>query len=195
MWIELLSDTISTQFSEWSSVQFSSVQLLSRVRLFVTPWITERQASLSITNSWSSLKLTSIELVMPSSHLILCLPLLLLPPVPPNISLFSWVNSSHEVAKVLEFQLYHHSFQKVLQEGIRGQTHWNHNHRKLVSLITWTTAWSNTMKLSHAMWGHPRQAGHGGEVWQNVVHWRREWQTTSVFLPWESHERYEKAKW
>ena len=83
----------------------------------------------------------------------------------------------------------------VLQEGIRGQTHWNHNHRKLANLITWTTALSNSMKLSHAVWSHPRWAGHGGEVWQNVVHWRREWQTTSVFLPWEPHEQYEKAKW
>ena len=61
----------------------SSVQSLSRVRLFVTPWITAHQASLSITNSRSSLKLTSIESVMPSSHLILCRPLLLLPPIPP----------------------------------------------------------------------------------------------------------------
>ena len=48
------------------------------------------------------------------------------------------------------------------------------------------------MKLSHAVWGHPRRPGHGGEVWQNVVHWRRERQTTSVFLPWETHEQYEK---
>ena len=48
--------------------------------------------------------------------------------------------------------------------------------------------------MSHATWGHPRRTGHGGEVWQNVVHWRREWQTTSVFLPWEPHEQYEKAK-
>ena len=47
---------------------------------------------------------------------------------------------------------------------------------------------------SHTMWGHPRRTGYGGEVWQNVVHWRREWQTTSVFLPWEPHEQYEKAK-
>ena len=61
-------------------------------------------------------------------------------------------------------------------------------------LITRTTAWSNSMKLSHPLWGHPRQAGHGGEVWQNVVHWRREWQTTSVFLPWEPHEQYENAE-
>ena len=57
------------------SVQFSSVQLLSRVRFFVIPWTAARQASLSITNSWSLLKLVSIELVMPSSHLILCRPL------------------------------------------------------------------------------------------------------------------------
>ena len=54
-------------------------------------------------------------------------------------------------------------------------------------LSTQTTALSNSMKLSHALWGHPRRTGHGGEVWQNVVHWRGEWQTTSVFLPWEPH--------
>ena len=71
----------------------------------VTPWITAHQAYLSITNARSSLRLTSIESVMPSSHLILCSPLLLLPPIPPSISLFHWVNSSHEVAKVLELQL------------------------------------------------------------------------------------------
>ena len=67
----------------------SSVQSLSRVRLFATPWIAARQASLSITNSRSSLRLTSIESVMPSSHLILCRPLLLLPPTPPSIGVFS----------------------------------------------------------------------------------------------------------
>ena len=48
--------------------------------------------------------------------------------------------------------------------------------------------------MSYPLEGHPRQTGHGGEFWQNVVHWRREWQTTSVFLPWEPHEQYEKAK-
>ena len=67
----------------------SSVQLLSRVRLFATPWIAARQASPSITNPWSSLKLMSIESVMPSNHLILCHPLLLLPPIPPSIRVFS----------------------------------------------------------------------------------------------------------
>ena len=70
------------------SVQFSSVQSLSRVSLFATPWIAARQASLSITSSRSLLKLTSIESVMPSSHLILCRPLLLLPSIFPSIRVF-----------------------------------------------------------------------------------------------------------
>ena len=68
---------------------FSSDQSLSHVRLFETPWIAARQASLSITISWSSLRLKSSESVMPSSHLILCRPLLLLPPIPPSIRVFS----------------------------------------------------------------------------------------------------------
>ena len=72
-----------------SSVQFISVQSLSRVQLFATPWITARQASLFITISRSSLRLMSIESVMPSSHLILCHPLLPLPPIPPSIRVFS----------------------------------------------------------------------------------------------------------
>ena len=69
--------------------KFSSVQSLSRVRFFATPWIPARQASLSIINFRSSLRLTSIESVMPSSHLILCHALLLLPPIPPSIRVFS----------------------------------------------------------------------------------------------------------
>ena len=105
------------------SVQFSSVQSLSRVRLFVTPWIAARQASLSITNSRSSLKLMCIESVMPSSHLILCRPLLLLPPMPPSIRVFSnestlrmrwpkyWsfslsISPSNEHAGLVSFQYY-----------------------------------------------------------------------------------------
>ena len=69
--------------------QFSSVQSLSRVQLFATPWIAAHQASLSISNSQSPLRLTSIQSVMPSSHLILGRPLLLLPPIPPSIRVFS----------------------------------------------------------------------------------------------------------
>ena len=75
--------------------QFSSVQLLSHVRVFATPWTAARQASLSITNSRRSLKLTSIEFVMPSSHLIPCRPLLLLPPIPPRIRVFSNESTLH----------------------------------------------------------------------------------------------------
>ena len=73
---------------QFSSVQFTSVQSLSPVRLFATPWIAAHQAYLSTTNSRSPPKLTSIESVMPSSHLILGLPLLLLPPIPPSIRVF-----------------------------------------------------------------------------------------------------------
>ena len=75
--------------------QFSWVQSLSHVRLFVTPWIAARQASLFITITRSSLRLTSIESVMPSSHLNLCYPLLLLPPIPPSIRVFSNESTLH----------------------------------------------------------------------------------------------------
>ena len=73
----------------YSMLQFNSVQSLSRVRLFATPWIAAHQASLSITNSQSLPKLMSIESVMPFSHLILCYPLLLLPSILPRIRVFS----------------------------------------------------------------------------------------------------------
>ena len=80
------------QFSFWNHIfrqMFNSVQSLSCVWLFATTWNAAHQASLSITNSWSLHKPTSIELVMPSNHLILCRPLLLLPPIPPSIRVFS----------------------------------------------------------------------------------------------------------
>ena len=93
------------------SVQFSSVQPLSHVQLFAIPWIAASQASLSITNSRNSLKLTSIESVMPFSHLILFRSPFLSPTIPPSIRVFSNESSSHQVAKVLEFQLQHQSFQ------------------------------------------------------------------------------------
>ena len=75
--------------------QIRSDQSFSRVRLFASPWIAARQASLSITNSRSSLRLTTMELVMPSSHLILCRPLLLLPPIPPSVRVFSNESTLH----------------------------------------------------------------------------------------------------
>ena len=80
--------TILTYFMHWT-INIHLVQSLSHVRLFVTPWIAARQTSLSITNSQSSLRLTFIESVMSSSHLIFCRPFLLLPPIPPSIRVFS----------------------------------------------------------------------------------------------------------
>ena len=76
-------------------IHFTSLQSLSRVQLFATPWISACQASLSIANSWSSLKLTSIESVMPSSHLILFHPPFLMPPIPPSIRVFSNESTLH----------------------------------------------------------------------------------------------------
>ena len=91
------------------------VQLLSRVRRFVTPWTTACPASLSFTISRSLLKLMSIQSVMPSNHLILCCPLLLLPSILSRMSLFQRVSSSHQVPKVLEFWLQHQSFQWIFR--------------------------------------------------------------------------------
>ena len=88
---------------------FSSVQSLHHVWLFATPWTAARQASMSITNSRSSLRLRSIESVMPSSHLILCRPLLLLPTIPPSIrvfpmsQLFPWGGQSTGVSALASF--------------------------------------------------------------------------------------------
>ena len=97
---------VQEYWSRFSSVQFSSVQSLSHAWLSATPWIATCQVSLSITNSQSLLKLMPIESVMPSSHLLLSRP-----NPSQHQGLFQWVSSSHEVAKVLEFQLQHQSFQ------------------------------------------------------------------------------------
>ena len=96
---------IITSFLNLFEPQFSSVQSLSRVRLFATPWIAACQASLSITNSQSLLKLMAIESVMPSNHLILWHPLFLLPSIFPSIKqgLFKWVSSLHQVTKYWRF--------------------------------------------------------------------------------------------
>ena len=89
MCLESNQQNLSCWSSNMEKNQFSSVQSLSRARLFATPWTAARQESQSITNSWSLLKLKSIESVMPSSHLILGRPLRLLPPIPPRITVFS----------------------------------------------------------------------------------------------------------
>ena len=88
VWIKRLEGSKGQNSLPWTT-QFSSVQSLSRVWLFVTPWTAAHQASLSITNTRTLLKAMSIESVMPSNHLILCCHLLLLPPIPPSIRVFS----------------------------------------------------------------------------------------------------------
>ena len=95
---------------------FSSVQLLSCVRLFETPWIAARQASLSVTNSRSSLRLTSIESVTRSSHLILGRPFLLLPPIPPSIKVFS----NESTLRVRWPKYWSFSFSIIPSKGIPG---------------------------------------------------------------------------
>ena len=108
-WVKLPGKPVYT----YTNTYISSVQSLSHIQLFVTPWIAACQASLSITNSWSSLKLTSIESVMPSSHLILYHPLFLLPPIPPNIRVFSNESTLRmRWPKYWSFS-FHHSLQRI----------------------------------------------------------------------------------
>ena len=99
-------------FRNICSVQFSSI---SHVQLFVASWTAAHQASLSITNSQNLLKLMFMELVMPFTHLILYHPLLLLTSIFPSIRVFSNFSFSHQVAKVLEFQLQHQSFRCIFR--------------------------------------------------------------------------------
>ena len=114
------------------------VQSLSCVQLFAAPWTATCQASLFIANSQSLLQLMSSVTVMPSSHLTLCRPLLLLPPIPPNIRVFQIVSSLHQVAKVLEFPLQHQSFQWIfrtdfLQDGLVGSPCYPNKYKRTIS--------------------------------------------------------------
>ena len=128
-WGSFLLFLVYLQFISWMGAEsadafstaidlFSSVQSLSLVRLFATPWTAACQVSLSITNSWSPPKHMSIKSVMPSNHLILS------SPCPPALNLsqyqglFKWVSPSHQVAKVLEFQFQHQSFQWTLRTDL-----------------------------------------------------------------------------
>ena len=110
----LCSKLVMLYYCVFHQILDFSFQSLSCVQLFATPWAAAHQATMSITNSQSLLKLMSIELVMPSNHFILCPPLLLLPAIFPSIqSLFQWGSSLHHMAKVLEFQ--HQSFQWIFR--------------------------------------------------------------------------------
>ena len=135
----------------------SSVQLLSRVQLFATPWIAARQASLSITNSRSSLKTHVdwvVDAIQPSHPLS--------SPSPPahnpshHQGLFQWVNSSHEVAKVLEFQIQHHSFQwtprtDLLQNGQVGSPCSPRDSRKSSPTPQFKSIHSSALSFLHSL--------------------------------------------
>ena len=119
--------TISSPVAPFSSCpqSFSASRSFPMSQLFATPWTTARQGFLSITNSRSPHKPMSIESVMPSNHIILCHPLLLLPSIFPSMRVFSKVSSLCQVTKVLEFQLQHQSFQWIfrtdfLKDGLSG---------------------------------------------------------------------------
>ena len=115
---------------------FSSVRLLSRVWLCATPWIAGRQVSLSITNSRSSLRLTSIESVTPSSHLILCRPLLLLPPIPPSIRVFSNESTLHmrwgNKSRLNKREIGNHTGQKTKVKSLK---HWTFTEEVLLASL------------------------------------------------------------
>ena len=113
-----VSEIIFLIFDVFCLLCISLVQSLSRVQLFVTPWTAVRQASLFITNSWSLLTFVSIELVMPSNHLILCCPLLFCLQFFPASGSFPVSSSFHQVANVLEFQLHHQSFQWIFRTDL-----------------------------------------------------------------------------
>ena len=131
-----------------TSVQFSSVQSLSLVRFFVTPWIAAHQASLSITNSRSSLRLASIESVMPSSRLILCRPLLLLPPIPPSIRIFS----SESALRMRWPKYWSFSFNIIPSKEIPGRVSFRMDWLDLLSKGL-SRVFSNTTVQKHQFFG------------------------------------------
>ena len=146
-----------------------SVQSLSSVWLFVTLWIAARQASLSITNSRSSLRLTSIESVMPSSHLILCQPLLLLPPIPPSIRVFS----NESTLRMRWPKDWSFSFSIIPS---KESYNWHGNNSGYVL---------GRASLVAQMVKNPLQCGRLGSLdWEDSL--EEGWQPTPVFLPGES---------
>ena len=136
---------------DWFPLGFSSIQSLSNVRLFATPWTAAHKASLSITNSWSLLKLKSIELVMPSNQLILCCPLLLSPSIFPSIRVFSnesvlrirwpkyWcfsfsISPSKEYSGLISFRIDWFYLPEV--QGILKSLHQHHNSKENSSVLS-----------------------------------------------------------
>jgi len=190
-------------------IQFSSAQSLSCVRLFATPWIAARQTSLSITKSRSSPKLMSIESVMPSSHLILCRPLLLLPPIPQSIRVFS-----NESTLCMRWQKYwSFSFSIIPSKehpglisfrvdwldllAVQGTLKSLLQHHSSKASILWCLAFF-TVQLSHPhmttgktiAWTRQSLAGKVMSLLLNMLSrlvQRRQWHPTLVLLPRKPH--------
>ena len=132
----------------FKALYIHSVQSLSRVRFFATLWTAARPASLSINSSQSLLKLMPIESLMPSNHFMLCHPLSL-PTfnLSQHQSLFKWVSSSHQVAKVLEFQLQHQSFQWIFRQKRFRAVRWRALNIIWLCDIRWNTSWRMYMEI------------------------------------------------
>ena len=142
---------------------FSSVQSLSPVRLFATPWIAARQASLSITNSWSSLKLMSIESVMPSRCLILCHPLFLLPSIPPSIGVFSNESTLH----IRWLKYWSFSFSIIPSKEHPGMVSFRMDWLDLLAVQGLSRVFSNTTAQKHQFFGAqlPSQSNSHIHIW------------------------------
>ena len=168
----------------FGTFQFSSVQLLSCVRLFATPWTVARQASLSIINSQNLLKLTSIELVMGSNHLVLCRPFLLPPSIFPSIRVFSsesvlsirwpkyWsfsfsISPSNEYSGLISFRI--DWFDLLAVQGTRK------------SLLQHRGSKASILQRSISLWSNSHI-----HIWLLEKPWRRRWHPTPVLLPWKS---------
>ena len=148
------------------SVHFSSVTQSESVRLFATPWISARQASLSITISRSSLKLTSIESVMPSSYLILCRPLFLLPPIPPSIRIFS----KESTLRVRWPKYWHFSFSIIPSKEIPGLISFRIDWLDLLAVQGLSRVFSNTIVQKHQVFSaqiSSQSNSHIHDHWKN----------------------------
>ena len=189
-WV-VLSVLLCFQWEAWQPLgadQFSSVQLLSHVQLFATPWTAARQASLSITNSRSILKLMSTESVMSSKHLILCGPLLLLPSIFPSIRVFS-----NDTMYQFDWGC---RLRQELSMGFIAESWGTLTARSTSALqamaphsstLAWQIQWTEEPGRLQSMGS--LEVGHNWATSLSLftfMHWRRKWQPTPVFLPGES---------
>ena len=181
----------------------SSLQSLSHVRLFATQQNATGQASLFITNTQRLLKLMSIESVMPSNHLILCCPLLLLTSIFPSIRVFSnesvFESGGQSIGVSASASVLPMNIQDWFALGLTGlislQSKSLPQHHGSKASILWCSVFF-MMQLSHPCMITGKTIALTRQILvgiKRLAHCRREWQTTSVFLPWEPHEQYEKV--